>query len=248
MQTLSLPEITPREEKIAIVGSGPAGLSAAYYLALRGFKVTIFEAGPVLGGWLRVGIPEYRLPRDILEKEIQHILNLGVEAKTNTALGKDFSIQDLKDQGFKSIFLAVGCQKGAKMAIPGEDTSGVVQGVDFLKQAALGQWTDKAKNAVIIGGGNVAIDAARTQVRMGATQVTILYRRTRQEMPAFGEEIDAAIEEGVKIQYLAAPVEVVAANGKVSGLKCIRMELGPPDDSGTTQTHSQGRIGVPARG
>jgi heterodisulfide reductase subunit A-like polyferredoxin len=230
--TLSLPEITPREEKIAIVGSGPAGLSAAYYLALKGFKATIFEAGPVLGGWLRVGIPEYRLPRDILEKEIQHILNLGVEAKTNTALGKDFSIQDLKDQGYKSIFLAVGCQKGAKMAIPGEDTSGVVQGVDFLRQAALGQWTEKAKNAVIIGGGNVAIDAARTQVRMGANQVTILYRRTRQEMPAFEEEIDAAIAEGAKIQYLAAPVEVVAANGKVTGLKCIRMELGPPDESG----------------
>jgi heterodisulfide reductase subunit A-like polyferredoxin len=229
---LSLPEITPRDEKVAIVGSGPAGLSAAYYLGLQGFKVTMFEAAPVMGGWLRVGIPEYRLPRDILEKEIQHILNLGVEAKTNTALGKDFSVQDLKDQGYKAIFLGVGCQNGAKMAIPGEDTPGVVQGVDFLKKAALGQWTEKASSAVIIGGGNVAIDAARTQVRMGAKEVTILYRRTRQEMPAFGEEIDAAIHEGVKIQYLAAPVEVIAANGKVSGLKCIRMELGPPDESG----------------
>ncbi len=229
--TLALPEITPREEKVAIVGSGPAGLSAAYYLALEGFKVTIFEAGPVLGGWLRVGIPEYRLPRDILEKEIQHILSLGVEAKTNTALGKDISIKDLKDQGFKSIYLAVGCQKGASLAIPGENSEGVIQGVDFLRDAALGKPANGVKKAAVIGGGNVAIDAARTLTRLGA-DVYILYRRSKKEMPAFMAEVDAAIEEGVKIQYLTAPVEVVSNNGKVSGLKCIKMELGPPDDSG----------------
>ncbi len=227
---LRFPEITPREEKVAIIGSGPAGLSAAYYLALAGFKTTIFEAAPVLGGWLRVGIPEYRLPRDVLQKEIDVILNLGVEAKTNSALGKDFSVQDLKDQGYKAIFLGVGCQKGAKLAVAGEDMPGVIQGVDFLRDAALGKPAQGVRKAVVIGGGNVAIDAARTLVRLGA-EVDILYRRTRQEMPAFGEEIDAAIDEGAKIQYLVAPVEVVG-DGKVTGIKCIRMELGPPDDSG----------------
>lgn len=229
--TLTLPEITPRQEKVAIVGSGPAGLSAAYYLALEGFKVTIFEAAPVLGGWLRVGIPEYRLPRDVLEKEIQHILSLGVEAKTNAALGKDYSLQELKDQGYKAIYLAVGCQKGASLAIPGENTEGVIQGVDFLRDAALGKPVNGVKKAAVIGGGNVAIDAARTLVRLGA-DVQILYRRSRQEMPAFMAEVDAAIEEGTKIQFLTAPVEVISSNGKVSGLKCIKMELGPPDDSG----------------
>jgi len=229
--SLALPEITPREEKIAVVGSGPGGLSAAYYLALQGFKVTIFEAAPVLGGWLRVGIPAYRLPRDILDKEIGHILSLGVEARTNTALGKDFSLQDLGDQGFKAVFLGVGCQKGAKLAIPGEDAQGVIQGVDLLSRAALGQQMTGVKKAAVIGGGNVAIDAARTLVRSGA-QVTILYRRSRAEMPAFGEEVHAAQEEGVKIEFLVAPVAVEASGGKVTGIKCIKMELGPPDDSG----------------
>jgi heterodisulfide reductase subunit A-like polyferredoxin len=230
--SLAVPEVTPRGENVAVVGSGPGGLSAAYYLALKGFQVTIFEAAPVLGGWLRVGIPSYRLPRDILEKEIQHILNQGVEVKTNTALGKDFTIESLKDEGYKAIFLGVGCQKGAKLGVPGEEASGVLQGVDFLREAALGEQFRGISKAVVIGGGNVAVDAARTLLRLGATQANILYRRSRQEMPAFDEEIDAAIAEGVKIQYLAAPVEVVSANGKVTGLKCIKMELGPPDDSG----------------
>ncbi|MCX5872940.1 MAG: FAD-dependent oxidoreductase [Deltaproteobacteria bacterium] len=229
--TLAIPEITPRDEKVAIIGSGPAGLSAAYYLALKGYKTSILEAAPVLGGWLRVGIPEYRLPRDILEKEINHILSLGVEAKTNTALGKDLSIDDLKNQGFKAVFLAVGCQKGAKLAIPGEDASGVIQGVDFLKDAALGKKFEGIKKAVVIGGGNVAVDAARTLVRLGA-ESTILYRRSRAEMPAFEEEVHAALDEGVKIEFLAAPVEVVVSGGKVTGLKAVRMQLGEPDASG----------------
>ncbi len=229
--TLTVPEITPREEKVAIIGSGPAGLSAAYYLALKGYKASVFEAAPVMGGWLRVGIPEYRLPRDILEKEINHILSLGVEAKTNSALGKDFTIEDLKNQGFKAVFLGVGCQKGARLAIPGEDTTGVIQGVDFLKDAALGKKFEGIKKAVVIGGGNVAIDAARTLVRLGA-ESTILYRRSRAEMPAFEEEVHAAVEEGVKIEFLAAPVEVVVSDGKVTGLKAVRMELGEPDASG----------------
>ena len=229
---LALPEITPREEKVAVIGSGPAGLSAAYYLALEGYKVTIFEAAPVLGGWLRVGIPEYRLPRDVLENEINHILNLGVEAKTNTTLGKDLTLQELKERGYKAMYLAVGCQKGASLAIPGEDADGVIQGVDFLRDCALGNHTNGVKKAVVIGGGNVAIDAARTLNRIGAEQVTILYRRSQQEMPAFAEEVHAALDEGVKIQFLAAPVEVISSGSKVSGIKCIKMELGPADQSG----------------
>ncbi len=231
--TLKRPEIAPKDEKAAVIGSGPAGLSAAYYLALEGYKVTMFEAGPVMGGWLRVGIPEYRLPRDILEKEIQYILDLGVDAKTNSALGKDFSLDDLKAQGFKAIYMGVGCQNGAKLNIAGEDRQGVVQGVDFLRQAALGKYVlNGTKQAVVIGGGNVAVDAARTLVRMGAEEVTIAYRRSREEMPAFDAEVHAALEEGVKIQFLAGPVEVVADGAKAEGLKCIKMELGPPDESG----------------
>ncbi len=229
---LNIPEITPREEKVAVVGSGPAGLSAAYYLALEGYKVTIFEAAPVLGGWLRVGIPEYRLPRDVLENEIQHILKLGVEAKTAMALGKNFTLNDLKSQGYKATFLGVGCQNGARLAISGENTEGVVQGVDFLRQAALGQHKNGIKKAIVVGGGNVAIDASRTLVRTGATDVTVLYRRSRSEMPAYEEEVKAAMDEGVRIHFLAAPAEVMSNNGKVSGMKCIKMELGPPDQSG----------------
>ncbi len=228
---LKLPEITPRDEKVAIVGSGPAGLSAAYYLALQGYKCTIFESAPVLGGWMRLGIPEYRLPRDILQKEINHILNLGVEAKTNITFGQDVNFESLRNEGFKAFFLGVGCQKGSRLGIPGEETSGVLQGVDFLRDSALGKNNRDVRRAVVIGGGNVAIDAARTLARQGA-QVNILYRRSRREMPAFGEEVDAAIHEGVKIQFLTAPVAVEAGDGNVAGIKCIKMELGPADNSG----------------
>jgi heterodisulfide reductase subunit A-like polyferredoxin len=230
---LKVPEIKPREEKVAIIGSGPAGLSAAYYLALEGYKATIFEAESVLGGWMRVGIPEYRLPRDVLEKEINHILSLGVEAKTNVALGRDFSFKDLEDQGYKATYLAVGCQKGSRLGIAGEEADGVLQGVDFLRDAALGRGIDGVKRAVVIGGGNVAVDSARTLIREGAQDVTILYRRSRDEMPAYEEEVAAALDEGIKIEFLAAPAQVLTdGSNKVTGLKCIRMELGPADDSG----------------
>lgn len=229
---LRIPEITPKDEKVAIIGSGPSGLSAASYLALDGYKVTMFESAPVLGGWLRVGIPEYRLPRDLLEKEIQHILNLGVEAVTNTTVGKDLTLQDLKDKGFKAIYSGVGCQKGARLGIAGEENGRVIQGVDFLRETALGNNFEGIAKGVVIGGGNVAIDAARTLLRTGAENVTIVYRRSRAEMPAFADEVDAALEEGVKIQFLVAPVEVVTNGDKLVGLKCIRMELGPPDESG----------------
>lgn len=229
---LGIPAITARSEKVAVIGSGPAGLTAAYYLALDGFRVTVFEAASVLGGWLRTGIPEYRLPRTVLEKDIQRILSLGVQVKTNSALGVDFALADLKAQGFQATFLAVGCQKGTHLAIPGVYTSGVVQGVDFLRQVAMGTPPEDIGKAVVIGGGNVAIDAARTAVRLGAEQVTILYRRSRREMPASEEEISAALDEGVNLQVLAIPLSVISRKDKVSGVKWGRAELGPEDESG----------------
>jgi heterodisulfide reductase subunit A-like polyferredoxin len=230
--SLPIPEIEKREEKVAIVGSGPAGLTAAYFLALMGYQVTIFEALPEPGGMLQVGIPDYRLPKDVLKNEIDSILKLGVTLKTNTALGKDFTIPDLFKQGFKSVYLAIGAHVGKKLGIPGEETPGVVQGTDILREINLKRDVKLGQKLAILGGGNVAIDVARSAIRMGAKEVTIVYRRTREEMPAWEEEIDAALCEGVKIHYLAAPTKVVAKDGKAVGLECLQMELGEPDDSG----------------
>jgi len=230
--SLDVPEISPREEKVAVVGSGPGGLSAAYYLALEGYKVTVFDSAPELGGWLRYGIPEYRLPRSVLNKEIQHILDLGVEAVTSTTIGRDVTLEELKSNGFRAIYLGVGCQRGARLDIPGEECDGVIQGVDFLRQQSSGNRLSGIEKAVVIGGGNVAIDAARTLIRSGAESVTIVYRRSRDEMPAYAEEVDAALEEGVNIQFLSAPVEIVKSGDKLVGLRCVKMELGPPDESG----------------
>ncbi|MFC2018596.1 NAD(P)-binding protein [Chloroflexota bacterium] len=219
-------------KKAAIIGSGPAGLTAAYYLALEGYQPTIFEALPVIGGMLSVGIPEYRLPRDIIKKETELLQQLGVEFKVNARLGQDFGLDDLAKQGYEAVFVAVGAHKSQKLGIPGEDAGGVVQGVDFLRDLNLGKKPAVGKKVAIVGGGNVAIDAARSALRLGAGQITILYRRSRAEMPASDEEVEAAIDEGVQIEYLTAPVEVVAQKGKVVGVKCQRMELGEPDASG----------------
>ncbi|MGQ9687179.1 MAG: NAD(P)-binding protein [Desulfobaccales bacterium] len=232
LASLSWPEISPRPEKVAIIGSGPAGLSCAYHLARRGYPVTIFEALPVTGGMLRVGIPDYRLPKEVLDREIQNIERLGVEIRTNTALGRDFSLDDLFHQGYQAVFLGLGCHQGRSLGIPGEDAEGVVQGVDFLRQLNLGQNPRVGKKLAIIGGGNVAFDVARSARRLGAESITIVYRRSREEMPALKEEIEAAQCEGIHLHYLAAPKQVVVKDGKVAGLICIRMELGPPDDSG----------------
>ncbi len=224
-----LPE---RLEKVAIIGSGPAGLSAAYQLARKGFKSTIFEALPQAGGMLRVGIPEHRLPRQIIDQEIELITNLGVEIKTDTALGPDLTIDNLFEKGYKSVYLALGAHQGIELGVPGEEAEGVRQGVDFLREVNLTGKTQVGKKVGIIGGGNVAIDVARVAIRMGAEDVNIIYRRTRTEMPAFEDEIHAAEMEGVKITYLAAPEEICLADGRISALKCIRMELGEPDASG----------------
>ncbi|MBA3037086.1 MAG: 4Fe-4S ferredoxin, partial [Desulfobacterium sp.] len=229
---IEIKTLPKREEKVAIIGSGPAGLSAAYHLARKGVLSTIYEALPKAGGMLRVGIPEHRLPRTILDNEIEVITNLGVEIKTNTPLGSDLTIDDLFTQGYKSVYLAIGAHKGFDLGVPGEKAKGVRQGVDFLREVNLTGKSEVGKNIAIIGGGNVAIDVARCAVRLGAEKVNIIYRRTRAEMPAWEEEIHAAETEGTEITYLAAPQEILTSDGKVVGLRCIRMELGEPDSSG----------------
>jgi len=228
----------PREKKaekgkkVAIVGSGPAGLTAAYYLALEGFQVTVFEALPVIGGMLFVGIPEYRLPKKILGQETEVLEQLGVEFRLNTRLGKDISLDELFRQDYGAVFIAVGAHRGQRLGVPGEDCAGVVQGADFLRDLNLGNRPKVGTKVAVVGGGNVAIDATRSALRLGAKEVIIVYRRSRAEMPASDEEVEAALAEGAKIQYLVAPVEVIARNGSVEGLRCIRMELGEPDASG----------------
>lgn len=219
-----------RSEKVAVVGSGPGGMSAAYHLALRGYPVTVFEAFPKTGGMLRYGIPPYRLPHDILDAEINRILELGVELKTNTAVGTDVSMDDLRKE-YKAIFVAIGAHQGIKLRIEGEDATNVFTGTDFLHRVNTGESVEIGDKVVVIGGGDTAIDAARVSRRMGA-DVTILYRRTRTEMPAIDEEVVGAMEEGINIEFLAAPAAIHSNNGTATGMKCQRMELGEPDDSG----------------
>ncbi|MGD8924217.1 MAG: FAD-dependent oxidoreductase, partial [Syntrophobacterales bacterium] len=230
---LPKPEIEERPEKVAVVGSGPAGLTVAYYLRLKGYQITIFEALPVLGGMLRVGIPDYRLPPELLDQEINNILRLGIETQTGKRLGFDFTLEDLRTEGYTAVFLGIGAHRSLKMGISGEeDFEGVVDAVDFLREVNLGERAKPGNKIVVIGGGNVAIDAARAAIRLGCEQVSIVYRRSREEMPAYPEEIEGALSEGVEIHYLTAPLTIVGTNGKVSGFECIRTELGPPDESG----------------
>jgi heterodisulfide reductase subunit A-like polyferredoxin len=221
-----------RAERVAIVGAGPAGLTAAYHLARKGIGSTLFEALPAAGGMLRVGIPDHRLPPEVLDREIEIIRGLGVTMEFGKRLGKDFTVDSLLQEGYSAVYLAIGAHSGMKLSIPGEETAGVRQGVDFLRELNLQGRVSVGKRVAIIGGGNVAIDVARSAVRLGAEEVTIVYRRTRAEMPAWEEEIRAAESEGVQLVYLAAPVEVLTREGEVTGLKCIRMELGEPDASG----------------
>jgi heterodisulfide reductase subunit A len=221
-----------RKEKVAVIGSGPAGLTCAHDLRIKGYKVTIFEQHSIPGGMLAIGIPEYRLPKDLLAMEINYFKEMGIEIRTNYQLGSDFALDELFEQGYKSIFLAIGAHDSIKLDIPGENLTGVLSGVEFLRKFNVGIFTELGNSVAVIGGGNTAIDAARTALRLGSKRVTILYRRTKLEMPASPEEIADAEAEGIHISYLTAPVEVIGANGKMKGLKCIRMKLGEPDSSG----------------
>jgi len=230
-------EIVPaprtQDAKVAVIGSGPAGLTAANDLVLMGYGVTVFEALPVPGGMLAVGIPDYRLPKEVLRGEIEGIQRLGVEIKLNSPVGKKgLTLDKLRKEGYKAILIAVGAHKSAKLDIPGEDFEGVYHGVSFLRDVNLGEKVTPGRKIAVVGGGNVAIDAARTALRLGSREVTIVYRRSRREMPANDEEIAEAEHEGVKIQYLVNPVRILGEDGRVSGMECIRMELGEPDASG----------------
>ena len=222
----------PYEEKIAIIGAGPAGLSCAYYLARMGYtNVTVFDRNPQPGGMLIMGIPSYRLDRSALRGEIEVLEKMGVSFRMNTEVGKDITIEQLRAEGYKGFYVAIGAQKSSKLNIPGEDLAGVFGGVDFLREVNLGGSPDIGKKCAVIGGGNVAMDVCRTAVRLGA-ETTVVYRRSEEEMPADKEEIAEAKEEGVKFCFLNAPVEILGTDGKVSGLKVEIMELGEPDEKG----------------
>ncbi len=219
--------------RVCIVGAGPAGLTAAYYLALRGHRVQVIEALPHAGGMLMVGIPRYRLPREVIDREVGAIEELGVSFRFNTHFGRDLTMEELRSEGYEAFFLAIGAHNAYAMRVPGEDTSpNVMDAVGFLRRVALGQRHRPGRRVAVIGGGNVAIDAARTALRLGSEEVTLLYRRTRSEMPASSEEILQAEEEGVAFCFLTVPTEVTCRDGCVTGLCCIQTELGPPDQGG----------------
>lgn len=231
-KNMMAPCALPNGKKVAIIGSGPAGMTAAYHLAHEGFACTIFESMPIVGGMLTLGIPSYRLPRNIVNKEFDALKNCGVDIITDIVIGKDKSLQDLRDEGYEAIFIGVGAHNSRKLGIEGEDLDGVMHGVDYLREVNLGKPVRLGTNVVVVGGGNVAIDVARTALRTGSENVFILYRRSKAEMPASSAEINHLEEEGVKIEMLAAPVKIHGDNGKMTKVECVRMELGEPDDSG----------------
>jgi NADPH-dependent glutamate synthase beta subunit-like oxidoreductase len=219
----------PEGATVAVVGGGPGGLSFAYFMAKKGYPVTLYEAKEKLGGVLRYGIPEYRLPKDILDREIARILSLGVKAKTGHDVGDGVPVEELS--GFSASFLAIGLQKSRKLGLEGEDAKGVMAGLTFLKSVTVGKPAEIGKRALVIGGGNTAMDVARSAIRLGA-EVEVVYRRTRDEMPAIKDEVEEALAEGAKLTFLAAPVAIIRKNGSFAGIRVQRMELGEPDESG----------------
>ncbi len=228
-------KITPPKqwyaERVAIVGAGPTGLSAAYYLARRGYRVTVFDAMPVAGGMMTIGIPDYRLPRAELNRDIDSMRELGVEIRLNTAIGRDVEFEDLERE-YDAVLLAVGAQRSQRLGIPGEELQGVIPATNFLKDFNLEPETKLEGDVAVVGGGSTAMDAARSALRAGARSVHILYRRTRVEMPAQAEEVRAAIVEGIQLHELVAPVQVLSSAGHVRGVRCQRMVLSEPDEKG----------------
>jgi len=230
---LYMPEIkSKKKEKVAIVGSGPAGLACAYYLAQEGYKVTIFEKAQVLGGMLTAGIPSFRLPRKIVEAEIQLIRDMSVTMKTGVEVGKDKTIAQLRKEGFKAFFIAIGAQESIRLGIEGEDLDGVYSGLDYLRQLNFGKPVRLGKKVAVIGGGNVAMDAVRSARRLGSEKAFILYRRSLEEMPSRPEEIKECKEEKIPINTLTQPVRFIGKNGRIKAIECIKMRLTEPDQNG----------------
>jgi len=233
---IQVPEVKENKKnaakKVAIIGAGPAGLSCAYFLARLGYKPDVFEAAPRPGGMMAQTIPSYRLPREILAREVRMIERLGVDIQCDQALGKDFTLESLKENGYEAVFLGVGAPDGLKLGLPGEEAEGVFEAMTFLRDYNIRGSVPVGQHVVIIGGGNAAIDAARTAARLDAETVTVLYRRTREQMPAYEEEIEEAEGEGVKLQLLTSPEEIIVEDGKVVGIRCKPMELGAFDRSG----------------
>jgi NADPH-dependent glutamate synthase beta subunit-like oxidoreductase/coenzyme F420-reducing hydrogenase delta subunit len=219
---------TKYDEKVAIVGSGPAGLACAYYLKTLGYPVTVFEAHNEVGGMLRVGIPQYRLPRDVVDTEVRRLTKMGVEIRTNTRV---VSLDLLFELGYKAIFITIGAHQSLRIGIEGEESPGVIDGATFLREVNLGLKPTLGRAVAVVGGGNVAIDAARTAARLGSKKVRILYRRSRDEMPADPKEVEQALEEGIEIMYLVSPINIKRENKKLS-VSCVKMKLGEPDESG----------------
>ena len=232
----------PYTEKIAVIGAGPAGMSCAYYLANKGYPVTVFDRNPVPGGMLTLGIPSFRLEKDVLNAEIDILKEMGVEFKCGVEVGKDVTIQQLRDEGYKGFYLAIGAQKSQALKIEGEELKGVFGGVDFLREVNLGNKPEIGKSCAVIGGGNVAMDVCRAAVRLGAKNTYIIYRRSADELPADPEEVKEAIEEGVQFRYLNAPVAIEGKDGKVTALKVEIMELGEPDEKGRRKPVGTGKF------
>ena len=234
----------PYTEKIAVIGAGPAGMSCAYYLAQKGYPVTVFDRNPVPGGMLTLGIPSFRLEKDVLNAEIDILKEMGIEFRCGVEVGKDVTIQQLRDEGYKGFYLAIGAQKSAKLHIPGEELEGVLGGVDFLREVNLGNKPDIGRRCAVIGGGNVAMDVCRSAVRLGAEETYVFYRRSEAEMPADPEEVREAMEEGVKFRFLSAPVEIIGADGRVSAIKIEKMALGEPDEKGRRKPVGTGEFEI----
>ncbi|MBI5967982.1 MAG: FAD-dependent oxidoreductase [Deltaproteobacteria bacterium] len=223
-----------KPQKVAVIGAGPTGLTCAYFLARLGYPVTVFEALPVGGGMLSVAIPDFRLPKEVIQKEIEYIVSRGVEIRYNQPIGTQFSIDDILKEGYQAVFIAAGTQKSQRVGIPGEEegVEGLLYGLSFLRDVKLGKRVSVGKRVAVVGGGNTALDASRTALRLGAEEVDVYYRRSRGEMQVTEVEYDEAVEEGVQIHFLVSPTRIVRDNGRVKGLECIRMELGEVDESG----------------
>ena len=232
----------PYTEKIAIIGAGPAGMSCAYYLANKGYPVTVFDRNPVPGGMLTLGIPSFRLEKDVLNAEIEILKDMSVEFKCGVEVGKDVTIEQLRGEGYKGFYLAIGAQKSQKLSVPGEELSGVWGGIDFLREVNLGNKPEIGARCAVVGGGNVAMDVCRAAVRLGAEETYVIYRRSAEELPADPEEVKEAMAEGVKFRYLSAPTEILGEAGKVTGIKLEIMELGEADEKGRRKPVGTGKF------